>query len=97
MSKVRKYPEALHDRVIVSEEKPELMTAGGIILPESLAERQCEGTVVSMGPWVNRDTAGKKLITLGCTVRFPDYAGTTIDHNDKQYLVMRESDIFFVV
>lgn len=92
MATIRKVPQAIQDRLVVSEEKPEKRSAGGIILPDSAVERQCVGTVVSVGPRVSKESS----IKVGSVVRFPDYAGSEIPHNNKTYIVLKESDLFYV-
>lgn len=44
-----KIPQPLHDRLIVSRKKPETVSAGGIIIPETIIQDdQNEGVVVAV-------------------------------------------------
>ena len=84
----------LHDRVIVKPAKAEEKTAGGIIIPDTAKEKPQRGTVIAAGP-------GKKdeplLVKVGDSVLYGKYAGTEITVEGKEYLIMRESDIFAVI
>ena len=84
----------LHDRVIVKPAKAEEKTAGGIIIPDTAKEKPQRGTVIAAGP-------GKKdepvTVKVGDTVLDGKYAGTEITHEGKEYLIMRESDIYAVL
>ena len=84
----------LHDRVIVKPEKAEEKTAGGIIIPDTAKEKPQRGTVVAAGP-------GKKdepvTVKVGDTVLYGKYAGTEIQIEGDDLLIMRESDILAIV
>jgi chaperonin GroES len=84
----------LHDRVIVKPAQGEDKTAGGIIIPDTAKEKPQRGTVIAAGP-------GKKdepvTVKSGDTVLYGKYAGTEIQVNGDNLLIMRESDIFAVL
>jgi chaperonin GroES len=84
----------LHDRVIVKPAQGEDKTAGGIIIPDTAKEKPQRGTVIAAGP-------GKKdepvTVRSGDTVLYGKYAGTEIQVNGDNLLIMRESDIFAVI
>jgi chaperonin GroES len=84
----------LHDRVIVKAAAAEEKTAGGIIIPDTAKEKPQRGTVVAAGP-------GKKdepvTVKAGDTVLYGKYAGTEIQIEGQDYLIMRESDILAIV
>jgi chaperonin GroES len=84
----------LHDRVIVKPAAAEEKTAGGIIIPDTAKEKPQRGTVVAAGP-------GKKdepvTVKPGETVLYGKYAGTEIQINGEDLLIMRESDILAIV
>ena len=92
MSKVNITP--LADRVLVEPAAAEETTASGIIIPDTAKEKPQKGTVVATG-------AGKKdeplTVKTGDTVLYGKYAGTEITVEGKDYLIMRESDIFAIV
>jgi len=84
----------LHDRVIVKPAAAEEKTAGGIIIPDTAKEKPQRGIVVAAGP-------GKKdepmTVKSGDTVLYGKYAGTEINLEGDEYLIMRESDILAIV
>lgn len=84
----------LADRVLVEPAPAETKTAGGIIIPDTAKEKPQRGTVVAAG-------TGKKdepmTVKSGDTVLYGKYAGTEITIDGKDYLIMRESDIFAIV
>ena len=81
----------LADRVLVEPSAAETKTAGGIIIPDTAKEKPQKGTIVAVGN-------GKKdeplTVKTGDTVLYGKYAGTEISIDGKDYLIMRESDIF---
>ncbi|MCK6640196.1 MAG: co-chaperone GroES [Bacteroidia bacterium] len=92
MSKVKINP--LADRVVIQAAAAEEKTAGGIIIPDTAKEKPQRGTVIAVG-------AGKKdepmTVKVGDTVLYGKYAGTEIQIDGKDFLIMRESDIFAIV
>jgi chaperonin GroES len=84
----------IHDRVIVRPAAAEEKTAGGIIIPDTAKEKPQKGVVVAVG-------AGKKdepmTVKVGDTVLYGKYAGTEIQIEFEELLIMRESDILAVV
>ncbi len=84
----------LADRVIVEAAPAEQKTAGGIIIPDTAKEKPQKGTVVAVG-------AGKKdepmTVKVGDIVLYGKYAGTEINYDGKDYLIMKESDILAIV
>ncbi len=91
-SKVNIQP--LADRVIVESAAAEERTAGGIIIPDTVKEKPQRGKVLAVG-------TGKKdepmTVKVGDTVLYGKYAGTEVQVDGKDYLIMRESDIFAIV
>ncbi|WP_276502762.1 co-chaperone GroES [Terrimonas pollutisoli] len=84
----------LHDRVIIRPAPAEEKTSGGIIIPDTAKEKPQRGTIVAAGP-------GKKdepvTVKSGDTVLYGKYAGTEIQLNGENLLIMRESDIIAVL
>ena len=89
----------LYDRVLVRPLEEKETKKGGIIIPDTAKERPQEGEVVAVGE--GRITDDGKIIPLkvqaGSKVLFAKYAGSEIEIEDKQMLIMRESDILAVV
>jgi chaperonin GroES len=84
----------LADRVLIKPSPAEEKTAGGIIIPDTAKEKPQRGTVVAAGP-------GKKdepmTVKPGDVVLYGKYAGTEINVDGNEYLIMRESDILAII
>jgi chaperonin GroES len=89
----------LQDRVIVKRMDEEEVTKGGIIIPDTAKEKPIEGKVVAVG--IGKLTEdGKKLpleVKKGDRVLFGKYAGTEIQIDGEENLIMREDDIVAVI
>jgi len=84
----------LHDRVIVKPAPAEEKTAGGIIIPDTAKEKPQRGVVIAAGPGKKDDPMSVKA---GDTVLYGKYAGTEIQIDSDDLLIMRESDILAIV
>lgn len=86
--------QPLADRVLVEPKAAETKTASGIIIPDTAQEKPQQGTVIAAGK-------GKKdepmTVKAGDTVLYGKYGGTEVQHDGKEMLIMRESDIFAIV
>ena len=84
----------LEDRVIVEAMAADEKTASGIILPDTAQEKPQQDTVLVVGP-------GKKdssmTVKSGDKVLYGKYSGTEINHEGKDLLIMRESDILAII
>jgi chaperonin GroES len=84
----------LADRVLVEPSAAEEKTSGGIIIPDTAKEKPQKGIVVAVGN-------GKKdepiTVKVGDKVLYGKYSGTEINVEGKDYLIMRESDIYAVI
>ncbi len=84
----------LADRVLVEPAPAEEKTASGIIIPDTAKEKPQRGVIVAVGP-------GKKdeplTVNTGDTVLYGKYSGTEVSFEGKDYLIMRESDIFAIL
>ncbi len=84
----------LGERVLVEPIAKDVTTASGIVLPDSATEKPQEGKVVAVGSGVLKDGARVALeVKPGDRVLFSKYAGTEIQYDGKEYLIMKESDI----
>lgn len=84
----------LADRVLVEPAAAETKTAGGIIIPDTAKEKPQRGIIVAAGPGRKDEPTSVKA---GDNILYGKYAGTEITIDGKDYLIMRESDIFAVV
>ena len=89
----------LHDRVIVKRIDEERKSAGGIVIPDTAAEKPDQGEVVAVGK--GKKSEDGKLIALdvkvGDRVLFGKYSGQTVKVKGDELLVMREEDIMGVI
>ena len=86
--------QPLEDRVLVEPASAEEKTSGGIIIPDTAKEKPQKGKVVAVGK-------GKKdepmTVKIGDEVLYGKYSGTELTIDGKDYVIMRESDIFAVI
>ena len=87
------------DKVVVKRIDAEETTAGGIVLPDSAREKPAEGRILSVGDGaVLEDGSHAELqVSEGDRVLFSSYAGTEVNIDGEELLVMSESDILAVV
>jgi chaperonin GroES len=89
----------LHDRVVVRRTDSETKTAGGIIIPDTAAEKPQQGEVIAVGPGA-RDEAGKLVpidLKKGDRVLFGKWSGTEVKIDGQELLIMKESDVMGVL
>ena len=89
----------LHDRVVVKRVDSETKSAGGIIIPDTAAEKPQQGEIIAVGPGA-RDEAGKLVpldVKKGDKVLFGKWSGTEVKIDGKELLIMKESDIMGVL
>ena len=89
----------LHDRVIVRRMEEERTSAGGIVIPDSAAEKPIQGEVVAVGNGKILENGEVRPldVKVGDKVLFGKYGGTEVKIDGEELLVMREDDITAVV
>ncbi|MBW1805312.1 MAG: co-chaperone GroES [Deltaproteobacteria bacterium] len=89
----------LHDRVIVKRIEEEEKTKGGIIIPDTAKEKPSEGKIVAVGKGKLLDNGEMQALEVkkGDKVLFGKYAGTEINIDSVEHLIMREDDIIAIV
>ena len=89
----------LHDRVIVKRLEEERKSAGGIVIPDTAAEKPSMGEIIAVGPGKTDDNG--KLIPIGVKpgdkILFGKYSGQEFKLEGADYLHMREDDIIGIV
>ena len=94
MAKTSVNIKPLADRVLIEAAPAETKTAGGLIIPDSAKEKPQKGKVVAVGN-------GKKdeplTVKVGDTVLYGKYSGTELAVDGKEYLIMKDSDIYAIV
>ena len=89
----------LHDRIVVKRVDSDTKTTGGIIIPDTAAEKPQQGEVVAVGPG-SRDETGKVApieLKKGDKVLFGKWSGTEVKIDGQELLIMKESDVMGVL
>jgi chaperonin GroES len=89
----------LHDRVVVKRVAEETVTAGGIVLPGSAAEKPSQGEVIAVGNGKPLDNGQIRAleVKVGDKVLFGKYSGSEVKIDGEELVVMREDDIMGVL
>ncbi len=84
----------LHDRVLVKPAAAEEKTAGGIIITDTAKEKPQRGVIVAAG----KGKADEPMtVKVGDTVLYGKYAGTEVQIEGQDLLIMRESDLLAIL
>jgi chaperonin GroES len=89
----------LHDRVVVKRVQEETKTKGGIIIPDTAAEKPQQGEVIAVGPG-SRGENGEIApmgVKAGDKVLFGKWSGTEVKIDGEDLVIMKESDIMGVL
>ncbi|MBO5949089.1 MAG: co-chaperone GroES [Fibrobacteraceae bacterium] len=89
----------LADRVLIEPAVAETQTKSGIYIPDNAKEKPMQGTIIAMGPG-KRNEKGDIIapeVKVGDVVLYGKYSGTEVTVDGKNYLIVRESDIFAVL
>jgi len=88
----------LADRVIVAPMEKETMS-GGIIIPDTAKEKSQQGKIVAAGPGSVSDNGERVApeVKKGDIVLYGKYAGTEVNVDGKDYLILRESDVLAIL
>ena len=89
----------LHDRVIVKRLEDERKSPGGIVIPDTAAEKPVQGTIVAVGKGkILEDGQVRPLdVKVGDKILFGKYSGTEVKVDGEDLLVMREEDVMAVI
>ena len=89
----------LQDRVVVRRTEEETKSAGGIVIPDSAAEKPSQGEVIAVGPGKKLDNGSVQEVDLkvGDKILFGQYAGSTVKVDGEELLIMNEGEVFGVV
>ena len=89
----------LHDRVLVRRLEDEKKSPGGIVIPDSAAEKPMQGEVVAVGNGKLQENGQLRPLDVkaGDKILFGKYSGTEVKVDGEELLVMREDDIMGVV
>ena len=89
----------LHDRVIIKRLEEEKMSAGGIVIPDTAAEKPIRGEVIAAGNGkILEDGKVRPVgVKAGEKVLFGKYSGTEIKLDGDDFLIMREEEVLGIV
>ncbi|MCZ6890814.1 MAG: co-chaperone GroES [Gammaproteobacteria bacterium] len=89
----------LHDRVVVRRLDEETLSTGGIVLPDSAAEKPSQGEILSVGPGKMLENGEVRALDVqaGDKVIFGQYGGSTVKIDGEELLILSESEIFGVL
>ena len=89
----------LADRLLVKRMEEEEVKKGGIIIPDTAKEAPQQGKVIAVGTG-RMPQDGKRIpleVKEGDRVLFGKYAGTEVEIEDEEYLIMREDDVLGII
>jgi chaperonin GroES len=91
--------QPLADRVLVEPLEQTEVKKGGIIIPDTAKERPQEGKIIAVGPGRITDDGNKVNleVAIGDKILYGKYSGSEVRLDDKEYLIMRESDILAII
>ena len=89
----------LDDRILIKPDAPEEKTASGIYLPEGAKEKPMTGKVLATGPGKLTDDGKRAALGVkkGDTVVYGKYAGTEVEVDGEDLIIVRESDLLGVM
>ena len=86
--------QPLADRVLILPTPAEEKTIGGIIIPDSAKEKPLKGKVIATGKGTKDE---EMVVKADDTVLYGKYAGTEVELDGTNYLIMRQSDILAII
>jgi len=89
----------LQDRILVKRVDEEEKTAGGIIIPDTAKEKPQEGRVVAAGNGKIQENGDVQPLDVkkGDRVLFSKYAGTEVNIEGVEHLIIREDDVLGIL
>jgi len=91
--------QPLEDRILVESDPADEKSKGGLYIPEGAQEKPLRGKVIATGPGKLTSTGVLVPMELkaGDAILYGRYSGTELKVHDKDYLIMRESDVYAVL
>jgi len=89
----------LGDRVIIEPSEAADVTKGGIVLPDNAKEKPTKGKILGVGPGRTTDdgTVISPKVKVGDVVLYEKYAGTNIEVDGDEQIIVRETEILAIV
>src|SRR3984885_2804127 len=89
----------LHDRVIVKRLEEERTSPGGIVIPDTAAEKPMQGKIIAVGKGkILEDGSVRPVdVKVGDKILFGKYSGNEVKVDGEDLVVMREEDVMAVI
>lgn len=89
----------LHDRVIVKRLEEDRTSPGGIVIPDTAAEKPVQGKVIAVGKGRILDNGQVRAcdMEVGDRILFGKYSGAEVEFEGADLVVMREEDVMAVI
>jgi chaperonin GroES len=89
----------LHDRVVVRRLEQDRASPGGIVIPDSVAEKPVQGAVVAVGKGKILENGKVQPcdVRIGDRILFGKYSGAEVKVEGEELVVMREEDVMAVI
>jgi len=98
-SKSKTIVRPLDDRILIRPSEAESKTANGIFLPEGAKEKPMTGKVLAVGPGKLSDSGNRGAVSVkkGDVIVYGKYAGTEIEVDGEELVILRESELLGVI
>lgn len=87
------------NRIVVKRREQEEKTKGGLFIPNQAQDKQCEGTVIAVGPGrpLNDGSLWRPRVDVGDRVIFGKYGGSEMEVDGEHLLIITEDEIYAIV
>jgi chaperonin GroES len=89
----------LHDRVVIRRTEEERKSPGGIVIPDTAAEKPIRGEVIAVGKGKILENGEVRPLDVkkGDKILFGKWSGTEVKIDGEELLIMKESDILGII
>lgn len=88
----------LFDRIVLTQIKPKNTTSSGLVLADTSQEKPLMGEIVEVGDGKNTSEKNQEMVVkIGDKVLFSKYAGNVFKLDNKEFIIIRQSDILAVM
>ena len=89
--------QPLYDKIVVEPIEGDMVLGSGLSLPETAREKPMKGIVIAVGPGKGEKYPSDLSVNIGDVVLYAKHAGVEVSLEEKDYLIMREVDIFAII
>ena len=87
----------LGDRVVLKQLVAEETTKSGIVIPGQSKEKPQQAEIIAVGPGGTVDGKEVKMnVTVAQKVIYSKYAGTSVELDDEEYIIVKQDDILAI-